>query len=78
MAAPKTEAKTEITTESPTEEELPEKENENSRAVISFVGDVTQSDVFGEATAARYSEYPFEDVSGIFQSADLSFANLET
>lgn len=78
MAAPKTEAKTEITTESPTEEELPETENENSRAVISFVGDVTQSDVFGEATAARYPEYPFEDVSGIFQSADLSFANLET
>lgn len=78
MAAPKTEVKTEITTESPTEEELPEKENENSRAVISFVGDVTQSDVFGEATAARYLEYPFEDVSEIFQGADLSFANLET
>lgn len=78
MAAPKTEAQTEVSTESPTKEELPEKENENSRAVISFVGDVTQSDVFGEATAARYPEYPFEDVSGIFQSADLSFANLET
>lgn len=90
MAAPKTEAQTEVSAESPTEEELPEKEeeneakeenetkNENARAVISFVGDVTQSDVFGEATSYRYPEYPFEDVSGIFQSADLSFANLET
>ena len=78
MAAPKTEEQTEVSAESLPEEELPEKENENSRAVISFVGDVTQSDVFAEATAARYPEYPFEDVAGIFKSADLSFANLET
>lgn len=71
LTAPETEAQTE-----PVFAELPE--NEDIRAVISFVGDVTQSDIFGETTAYRYPEYPFEDVAGIFNSADLSFANLET
>ncbi|MCM1334208.1 MAG: CapA family protein [Bacteroides sp.] len=47
-------------------------------AVIAFAGDTTQSDVFGEATAARNLSYPFEDVAPYFRAADLAFVNLET
>ncbi len=56
-------------------EESPE---ESGTAVISFGGDVTQSDVFGEATLARTYSYPLEEVSEIFTSADIAFLNLET
>lgn len=66
-------------------EEIPEQpDNEaeteavSGTAVISFGGDVTQSDVFGEATLARNITYPLEDVSEIFSSADIAFLNLET
>ena len=66
-------------------EEIPEQpeneaetEAESGTAVISFGGDVTQSDVFGEATLARNITYPLEDVSEIFSSADIAFLNLES
>lgn len=61
-------------------DELPiaEPEIQSGTAIISFGGDVTQSDVFGEATLARSITYPLEDVAEIFTSADISFLNLET
>ncbi len=59
--------------------EAPEENSDGSgTAVISFGGDVTQSDVFGEATLARDFTYPLENVSEIFSSADIAFLNLET
>lgn len=62
------------TTQQP--EESPEAET--GTAVISFGGDVTQSDVFGEATLLRDITYPLKDVAEIFSSADIAFLNLET
>lgn len=65
-----------ITSESPETE--PEEEAESGTAIVSFGGDVTQSDVFGEATLMRDITYPLEDVAEIFSSADIAFLNLET
>lgn len=45
---------------------------------ISFVGDTTQSDLFGSATDNAGIQYAFSDVSPIFESCDIAFANLET
>lgn len=83
-AAPETE-KTAEETSAAAEETAPEEtaEEESSApngasATIAFVGDVTQSDVFGDTSTSRGIQYPFEDVADIFSSADLAFLNLET
>ncbi len=51
---------------------------ESGTVIVSFAGDTTQSDVFGEATSWRTMAYPFEDVADTFRNSDIAFVNLET
>lgn len=74
---PQSESETAPKTETDTATEAPPIED-NARASVAFVGDTTQSDIFGESTLWRGTDYPFGDVAEIFRGADLAFVNLET
>lgn len=75
IAIPTEPETTTVTTTQITTTEIPEEER---RAVIAFAGDVTQSDVFGEATLYNSTSYALGEVAEIFGTADYAFLNLET
>ena len=63
-----------------TTEETPQTSPDTPKGTvkISFVGDTTQSGLFADATENAGIHYAFSDVAPIFDSCDISFANLET
>ncbi|MCD8006658.1 MAG: CapA family protein [Oscillospiraceae bacterium] len=72
-----TTAPTTVSTEAPIEE-LPEEEEESGEVVIAIGGDTSIDSEFADACYNWGVDYPWKEVSDIFNAADIAIVNLET